>query len=112
MYILQVAALATLSLISISEQVTALSTVQDNYLNVYPAFWNSFSIINLLLIPELMILQQCFHQQGSAYPFLQPRVKTFLTYILAAAAFGLQSHIWGYHKKQAFLVLCQPRNRC
>lgn len=70
MYILQVAALATLSLISTPEQVTALSTVQANHLNVYPAFWNSFSIISLLLIPELMILQQGFHQQGTAYPFL------------------------------------------
>lgn len=53
-----------------------------------------------------MILQQCFHQQGSAYPFLQPRVKTFLTYILAAAAFGLQSHIWGYHKKSKLSWSC------
>lgn len=76
--ILQVAALATLSLISPSEQVTALSTVQAHYLNVLPAFWNSFSIISLLLIPELMILQQCFHQQQSAYPFFMTQSKNFL----------------------------------
>lgn len=40
-----------------------------------------------------MILQQCFYQRGSAYPFLWPRVKTFLTYVLATAAFGQQPHL-------------------
>lgn len=72
MSILKVAALATLSLISVlQEQITALSTVQANHLNVYPASWIIFfSIVSLLLTPELMILQQCLPQQRSPYPVL------------------------------------------
>lgn len=71
MSILKVAALATLSLILVlQEQITALSTVQANHLNVYPASWIFFSIVSLLLISELMILQQCFSQQRSPYPIL------------------------------------------